>query len=224
MKRKRYSPEEKESIIQEQRRTQMPVGTIARKYDIDNETLRYWIYKYDTFGIKGLSSYSKRKKYSLELKEKAIKEYLSGKYSIREVIQQYKISSDSVLRGWIKVYNEHNQVVPEPKGLKYTMIKSKDIPPKKRLEIVLFYIEHNNNYRLTAEKYQVTYDQVYDWVKRFEKYGEDGLAQKIGRKKTKEPITQTQVLQEQIKKIEAENMRLKAENLYLKKLNELEGR
>ncbi len=34
-----------------------------------------------------------------------------------------------------------------------------------RLEIALYAIEHDKNYSATAEKYNVSYQQVYNWGK-----------------------------------------------------------
>ncbi|MGG3573689.1 transposase [Bacillus gobiensis] len=56
------------------------------------------------------------KPYSKELKLAAINDYLSGKYSLREVSQTYNLSSTSVLRKWIKKYNNHRELNDTSKG------------------------------------------------------------------------------------------------------------
>ena len=58
----------------------------------------------------GLKESSTWNKYSKELKLQAAKDYLSGEFSLRDVTRKYEISSDSVLRQWIKRYNGHREL------------------------------------------------------------------------------------------------------------------
>uniref|UniRef100_UPI003D7D44FE transposase n=1 Tax=Huintestinicola sp. TaxID=2981661 RepID=UPI003D7D44FE len=49
----------------------------------------------------------KNKKYSTELRLKAVKEYLNGGGSQLEICKKYEILSDKQLRNWILWYNGH---------------------------------------------------------------------------------------------------------------------
>ena len=42
-----------------------------------------------------------------------------------------------------------------------------------RKEIVNYCIEHNRNYKETAALYNVSYSQVYSWMKKYDSEGED---------------------------------------------------
>ena len=44
-----------------------------------------------------------------------------------------------------------------------------------RKEIIDYCIEHNRNYKETAVLYDVSYSQVYSWVKKHDSDGEEGL-------------------------------------------------
>ena len=44
-------------------------------------------------------------------------------------------------------------------------------------------LEHNRDYKGTANKYDVSYYQVYSWLKKYEISGEDGLLDKRGHHK-----------------------------------------
>ncbi len=46
---------------------------------------------------------------------------------------------------------------------------------EERKEIVDYCINHNRDYKNTAAKYDVSYNQVYSWVKRYDTNGEEGL-------------------------------------------------
>ena len=44
-----------------------------------------------------------------------------------------------------------------------------------RREIVEYCISHHRNYKETASIYDVSYSQVYSWVKKYDAYGEEAL-------------------------------------------------
>ena len=70
----------------------------------------------------------------------------------------------------------------------------------------------------------MSYQQVYQWVRKFEEHGEQGLADRRGRTKPAEERTPEDELRLKIQQMERENERLRAENLLLKKLEEIERR
>lgn len=84
-----------------------------------------------------------------------------------------------------------------------------------KLLAVKMRIEDNKSYRSVAkELHLANQSYVYKWVKKYEKFGEAGLEDRRG--------YNTKVTRDKSKpkslSIEEENMRLKAENEYLKKL------
>lgn len=52
---------------------------------------------------------------------------------------------------------------------------------EERAEIVAFYIANGKDYGLTVEKYGVSYQQIYSWVRKYEAKGTDGLTDRRGR-------------------------------------------
>lgn len=60
--------------------------------------------------------------------------------------------------------------------------------------------------------------------KKYEEYGSESLLDKRGNRKHLEELSETEKLAAQLKLLEAENNRLKMENDYLKKLDEIERR
>ena len=83
---------------------------------------------------------------------------------------------------------------------------------------------NGKDYQRTAETYGVSYQQVYQWVKKYEDGGDEALKDKRGRKKEEAELTAEDKINLQIKRFESENERLRAENLFLKKLEEIERR
>ena len=60
---------------------------------------------------------------------------------------------------------------------------------EKKIEIIQYCIDHDHDYKGTAEFYGGNYAQIYNWVKKYESKGEDALEDKRGKRKAKEHST-----------------------------------
>ena len=221
-KRTKYTTEEKYEILNEYDIGTENIKEIANKYKINRITFYNWKYNYDKYGINGLTELKTFKRYSKELKELAVKDYISGEFSQREVVNKYKISNISVLQRWTKKYNGHREIKATPKGMSQSMTKGRVTSLKERVEIVYYCTAHSNDYQQAAEVYNVSYQQVYKWVKKYKSGGENLLKDRRGKNKPEEEITPEDRINFSIKIFKVENERLKAENAFLKKLEELE--
>lgn len=103
------------------------------------------------------------------------------------------------------------------------MTKGRKTTQEERADIVAFCIEHNNDYRLTVETYNVSYQQIYAWVRKYEEGGVDKLKDNRGRTKPVEEMTEVEKLKAEMKILEAKNRQLEIENAFIKKLQELKG-
>ncbi|MFD0672660.1 helix-turn-helix domain-containing protein [Cohnella sp. GCM10027633] len=83
---------------------------------------------------------------------------------------------------------------------------------------------NNRDYQKTVSQYQVSYQQVYGWVRKYEAGGENAFQDGRGRTKAPEELTEADQQKLTMKKLEYENERLRAENALLKKLQEFERR
>lgn len=95
---------------------------------------------------------------------------------------------------------------------------------EERVEIVSFCIERGNDYTATIEKYGVSYQQIYSWVRKYNEKGAEGLVDKRGKRKDESAMTEMEKLRAENRMLEARNRRLETENAVLKKLEEIEGR
>ncbi len=73
---------------------------------------------------------------------------------------------------------------------------------EERKEIVNYCISHNRDYKNTAAKYNVSYSQVYSWVKKYDADGEDALTDRRGKHKTDDEV-------DELERLRRENLRLK---------------
>jgi len=156
------------------------------------------------------------------LKISAVEEYLSGNGSLWDISMKYGLRSNSQLRKWIMKYNSHEEIKSSGSGGNQIMTKGRNTALEERIEIVKYCIENGNNYNETAIKYQVSYQQVRNWVMKFEELGIDGLIDRRGKRKSEEQLTEVEKLKSQMKLLEAKNKRLEMENDLLKKLEEIE--
>lgn len=103
------------------------------------------------------------------------------------------------------------------------MKNSRKTTMEERIKIAKECIESGYDYGEIAKKYDVGYQQVYTWVKKFTDLGNAGLHDRRGRRKIdQEPRTPEEVAQITIARLEHENYLLRMERDLLKKAEELE--
>ncbi len=166
----------------------------------------------------------KFKKYSSSLKMMAVQDYILGQGSLRKICKKYEILNHYQLRQWILWYNSHGTFKERSyaKGEIY-MTKGRRTTQKERAEIVEFCIRNNKDYGLTVETYNVSYQQIYQWVRKYEEGGVDKLQDRRGRTKPESELSEVERLKLEIKILEAKNRQLEIENEFIKKLEELKG-
>ena len=80
------------------------------------------------------------------------------------------------------------------------------------------------NYEKTAELFEVSYQQVYQWVHKYQEKGVKGLEDRRGKAKPVNEMTEVEKLRAENKLLKARLERKELENLFLKKLEEIERR
>ena len=166
----------------------------------------------------------KNKVYSAELKLQAVQDYLTGKGSLRQICKQYEIRDNRQLRHWILCYNGHKDF-KERSGARgeIYMTKGRKTTQEERAQIVAFCIEHGKDYALTVETYQVSYQQIYSWVRKYEASGVDGLVDRRGKTKPEDELTEAERLRQENRMLQAKLKDKEMEIALLKKLRELRG-
>ena len=103
------------------------------------------------------------------------------------------------------------------------MTKGRKTTKEERVGIVAFCIEHGKDYGFTVQTYQVSYQQIYSWVKKYEQSGADGLVDRRGKAKPENELTEEDRLRMENKILQAKLKDKEMEIALLKKLKELEG-
>ena len=103
------------------------------------------------------------------------------------------------------------------------MRKARETTYEERLEIVQDCLANDKNYGAMALKYNCSYQQVRNWVLRYEQMGPAGLEDRRGRRAGTQPArTPEEELRDKISELERKNRDLQMENDLLKKVRELE--
>ena len=96
---------------------------------------------------------------------------------------------------------------------------------EERIQIAKDCIANGGNYGETALKFNVSYQQVYQWVKKYREMGDAGLEDRRGkRKKDQIPRTELEKAQIEIERLKHELYMTRMERDVLKKLDEIERR
>ena len=221
MSKGKYQVELKIKIIQEYLTGKQSVKSLAKQYGVGVTSIKEWIVLYRHNGITALESENQNQVYSEEIKREAVKEYLSGKGSTITITAKYGMRSTMQLRNWIKEYNSGRGFRRKMSGGS-RMKEARPTTEEERIQIAKDCIANGGNYGETALKFNVSYQQVYQWVKKFKEKGEAGLEDRRGKRlKDQTPRTREEELEIEIAKLKHELYMTKMERDVLKKLDEI---
>ena len=220
----KFSYEEKVKILSEYLDGTYGFREVCRRYNINQGSLKDWKRLYETFGWSGLKTESKTSHYSKEVKESAVRDYLSHTLTVPEILKKYQIRSGTQLRKWIMKYNGHEKLKSSGTGGNRIMTKGRNTTFEERVEIVQYCIAHDHNYSETAMKYQVSYQQARSYTVKYESGGVEALKDNRGKRKSSDEMNELEKLRAEVKILKAEKERAEMEASFLKKLDEIERR
>lgn len=196
---------------------------IASCYGVDKEALRQWVVKYDLWGADGLRTSPTNAQYNPEFKQQVVADYLSGEGSYLYLSKKYGIVDKTAIKRWVKCHISNRKSKERNcSGTELLMRQGRETTQEERIDIVAFCLENNKNYGLATEKYKVSYQQVYSWVKKYENSGIDGLIDRRGKRKTEDRMSPEDKLRQENKILRAELKQKEMEIAFAKKLWELE--
>ena len=225
MSKRKHSSEWMLSCIEEYLSGKGSIRSIAKAHGIGINTFHRWVSHYREHGADALTERNGNVKYSKEFKIQCVQEVLKGEGSLNEIAARYNVSHEVVLKSWIEKYNANMELKDyDPKREVYMAESRRKTTLEERKEIVEYCVSHGWDYKDTAALYDVSYSQVYTWVKKYATDGEAGLADRRGHHKTDEEV-------DELERLRRENLRLKRQLEekdmlveLLKKVKEFEGR
>ncbi len=222
----KYTLEAKVRAVERYIRGEASATVIAAELGMSGSgcrTILEWAASYRENGIEGFHLKKGNSSYTAETKKQAVEDYLQSKGSLREICRKYHIPYKETLKRWIKMYNSNRELRDySPRPEVYVAMRKKTTK-EERQEIVTYCLEHGKDYKGTAARYEVSYSQVYQWVRHYEEHGEAGLEDRRGKRKSDDEV-------DELERLRRENLQLKAKlqeserlNLLLKKVKEFEG-
>jgi len=196
---------------------------IASMFDVSIASVQQWIRNYESMGADAFTLKG-NKKYSKELKQQAVLDYLAGRGSQDDICKKYGIRSKAKLQIWIKKYNGHEQLKSSGTGGSSIMAKGRKATFEERVEIAQHCIAHDHNHANTAEQYQVSYQQARSYTVKYEAGGVEALRDNRGKRKSPDEMSELEKLRAEVKLLKAEKEHAEMEASFLKKLEEIERR
>ena len=173
-KRNPKSVEEKLEVVHLYLEQEKSITTLTKVFGVSDDTIKDWVRKYQKDGIEGLKESPSWKKYRSDLKKEAVTDYLTGRGNLSMIVEKYGISNQYVLRSWIKRYTSGKELKATSKG-NSRMKQGRQTTFEEGVEIVNFTIARDKDAQAAIDKYGVSYQQVYSWVRKFEKQASLGL-------------------------------------------------
>lgn len=223
-RKSKYSSEVKLEIIEAYLNGEKSALQLAFEYDIARCVIYVWINKYKKYGIDIFKDMKRNSRYTKEFKHMVVQEYIEGVDSSEGLALKHGIPALSTVLNWVEDYNNHIELKDyDPKGEVY-MVDRRKTSLEERVEIVEYCLKHNREFKNAAEVYQVSYSQVYQWVKKYELEGQEGLLDRRGKPKSQESLSEVEKLQKKIDQLEKQLELKENENTLLKKVKEFERR
>ncbi|BCK00719.1 helix-turn-helix domain-containing protein [Anaerocolumna chitinilytica] len=226
MSREKFSKELKLEAIKEYVSGGISLYKLAQKYGSGFKTVQRWYDNYQKFGEEAFEGTHHSPNYSADFKKQVVNEYLAGGTSYKEVALKYGIYAPTTVLKWVKQYNNHVELTDSRLEGVFHMVNGngRKTTLEEKTKIVEDCTQNQYNYAETAKKYDVSYQQVYSWVHRYKEKGLSGLADRRGKKKPEEEMTELDKLRLENRMLKAQAINQQMEIDFLKKLEEVERR
>lgn len=219
-RRKEVALEEKVSLVEECLAGRLRMREAARRAGVGHSTMESWISRYRSEGISALEENGNRckRRYSEEVKRKAVEEYLSGQGSSMAIAEKYQLRSGNLVLDWVKAYHERSSR-QETGG----SVMRKEHTVEERLQAVLSCLDGGRQLGDVAQAYQVEVQTLRSWVKKYRELGAAGLEDRRGHRLAGQtPRSRDEALRIENARLKQENELLRMELYLRKKVKELE--
>lgn len=224
-RKSKFTPEQKEKAVLDYKSGHYSIQEITSPLGIYSDTIWKWIAIYDSQGIEGFINANRNKSYSKEFKEKVVLSYINGEGSLLDLMKKYKLKGTRQIETWVMKYNSHEELKDyNPRGEVYMAEKRRKTTLQERIEIVKWCLEHDKSYKDAASEFDVSYAQVYQWVKNYIADGEQGLEDRRGKNKQDDELDEIELLKRKIARLERKLEEKERTVTVLKKVKEIERR
>ncbi len=188
------------------------------------DKIRKWAHQYEKLGPEIFLLKKHNQKYSKEFKCQVVQEYLDGEGSYEDLANKHGVPNRDTVRRWVIKYTEGEEIRDYDPHPEVYMASPRKTTYEERLEIVKYCIDHGKNYKRTANEYKCSYNQVRNWVLKYEEDGEEALQDRRGKHKKDEELSEVEQLKRKVARLERQLQEEKDTVELLKKVKEFERR
>lgn len=218
-KNKRLSYEEKLLICQSYAKGEATHRSLGKQFGIDRTVIRQLYFKYKNFGAEALRMQRIHQGYTETFKHEVVESYKNGEGSYYDLAIKYGIHNPSLISSWVLGYNN---IKTTHSGSGGNDMMGRKTTLDERIEIVEYLIKNEFDYQGTSLKFEVSYQQVYTWYKKYQVSGLEGLNDKRGQKKKDEELSELEQLKRENERLKKELYLSEAAKEVFKKKRELE--
>ena len=206
-------------------KTESGLKVYADMHHVNQNTMTRWIRQFLLHGLAGVGHRSFNHRYSLNTKIEAVKEYQAG-FPGEKIIEKYDIRSLSQLKQWSIQYNNDEL---KTKSRKRVRKMGRKVNFEEKCKIVQWVLDHDNDYQGATIQFNVSYQRVYSWVRKYHEAADSWEALKDNRghrkpQKALEEMTEKERLEAEIKRLKKINREMELEIAFAKKLVEIRNR
>ena len=163
-----YEPELKLEAVQAYCSGKGSLDDICQRFGIRNKiTLQNWIAQYTAEGELAFFPNRKRKRYEPEVKLQAVKTYLCGEGSLKEIGLRFGLRDNSILRRWLAQYEMEGETAF------LTNREKSNYRPELKKEAVLAYRNGEGSQQNICKKFGIRgVAQLRVWLAQYEAEGE----------------------------------------------------
>ena len=199
------------------------IQAVHKQFNVSPRSISDWVRLYQEKGPESLRHQPMHQTYTKAFKSMVVEEYLNQSISYRSLAMKYNIRASSTVLKWVREYTEGKQV-KSTFGGKPLMVKSRQTTYQERLDIAQYYEANEVSIRELSERFNVTYQQAYQYVKKYEAAGKYGLEDRRGKRKPEDALNEVDQLKRALEQERRQRRKVEVENAFLKKLEELERR
>ena len=206
-------------------KTESGLKVYADMHHVNQNTMTRWIRQFLLHGLAGVRHCSLNHRYLLNTKIEAVKEYQAG-FPGEKIIEKYDIRSLSQLKQWSIQYNNDEL---KTKSRKRVRKMGRKVSFEEKCKIVQWVLDHDNDYQGATIQFNVSYQRVYSWVRKYHEAADSWEALKDNRghrkpQKALEEMTEKERLEAEIKRLKKINREMELEIAFAKKLVEIRNR
>ena len=206
-------------------KTESGLKVYADMHHVNQNTMTRWIRQFLLHGLEGVRHRSLNHRYLLNTQIEAVKEYQAG-FPGEKIIEKYDIRSLSQLKQWSIQYNNDEL---KTKSRKRVRKMGRKVSFEEKCKIVQWVLDHDNDYQGATIQFNVSYQRVYSWVRKYHEAADSWEALKDNRghrkpQKALEEMTEKERLEAEIKRLKKINREMELEIAFAKKLVEIRNR